>query len=182
MRAKLPETEGFAERNGNRIHYEVYGQGPQTMVFLPPWSIVHSRIYKAQIPYFSERYRCITYDPRGNGKSDRPAEAAAYSLENYVADALRQAGLATGSAEADGRVAVDGAAPAEPVEVAAENRRLPGDRAPGVLPGVEVSQVAPKGAAVHPLGARVWESIAPGHEGREVSAIQRHGVVREGHQ
>jgi hypothetical protein len=45
MRAKLPENEGFAERNGNRIHYEVYGQGPQTLVFLPPWSIVHSRVY-----------------------------------------------------------------------------------------------------------------------------------------
>ena len=69
MRAKLPEKEGFAERNGNRIHYEVYGQGPQTMVFLPPWSIVHSRVYKAQIPYFSERFRCIAYDALGNGQS-----------------------------------------------------------------------------------------------------------------
>ena len=88
MRAKLPETEGFAERNGNRIHYEVYGQGPQTMVFLPPWSIVHSRIYKAQIPYFSERFRCIAYDALGNGQSDRPDDTAAYSLNNCVADAL----------------------------------------------------------------------------------------------
>jgi pimeloyl-ACP methyl ester carboxylesterase len=58
------------------------------MVFIPPWAIVHSRIYKAQLPYFSERFRCITWDGRGNGKSDRPAEAAAYSLDNYVADAL----------------------------------------------------------------------------------------------
>src|SRR5688572_29931059 len=88
MRAKLPESEGFAEHNGNRIHYEVYGQGPQTMVFLPPWSIVHSRIYKAQIPYFSERFRCIAYDARGNGKSDSPADVAAYSLDHNIADAL----------------------------------------------------------------------------------------------
>ena len=88
MRAKLPEKEGFAERNGNRIHYEVYGQGPQTMVFLPPWSIVHSRVYKAQIPYFSERFRCIAYDALGNGQSDRPDDTAAYSLNNCVADAL----------------------------------------------------------------------------------------------
>ena len=42
------------------------------MVFLPPWSIVHARVYKAQLPYFSERFRCITFDPRGNGKSDQP--------------------------------------------------------------------------------------------------------------
>ena len=83
MRAKLPSKEGFAERDGVKIHYEVYGDGPQTMVFLPPWSIVHSRVYKAQLPYFSERFRCIAYDARGNGKSDRPMEAAAYSLDNY---------------------------------------------------------------------------------------------------
>ena len=88
MRAKLPSKSGFIERDGVKIYYEIYGDGPETMVFLPPWAIVHSRIYKAQLPYFSERFRCITYDGRGNGKSDRPAEAAAYSLENYVADAL----------------------------------------------------------------------------------------------
>ena len=88
MRAKLPDQEGFVERDGVKLHYEVYGDGPQTMVFLPPWSIVHSRVYKAQLPYFSERFRCIAYDGRGNGKSDRPADVAAYSLDNYVADAL----------------------------------------------------------------------------------------------
>jgi len=88
MRAKLPDREGFVERDGVRIFYEVYGDGPETMVFLPPWSIVHSRIYKGQLPYFSERFRCIAFDARGNGKSDRPVEAAAYALDNYVADAL----------------------------------------------------------------------------------------------
>ncbi|MDP1841751.1 MAG: alpha/beta fold hydrolase [Reyranella sp.] len=92
MRAKLPTTEGFVDRDGVRIHYEVYGPGPhearQTMVFLPPWSIVHSRVYKAQLPYFSERFRCISFDARGNGLSDRPDEVAAYSLEHNVADAI----------------------------------------------------------------------------------------------
>jgi pimeloyl-ACP methyl ester carboxylesterase/predicted glycosyltransferase len=88
MRAKLPSKDGFVERDGVRIYYEVYGEGPQTMVFLPPWSIVHSRVYKAQLPYFSERFRCVAFDARGNGKSDRPMEAAAYSLESYIADAL----------------------------------------------------------------------------------------------
>lgn len=88
MRAKLPETEGIVERDGVRLSYEVYGVGTETLLFLPPWSIVHSRVYKAQLPYFSEHFRCVTYDPRGNGRSDRPDEVAAYSLENYVADAL----------------------------------------------------------------------------------------------
>src|SRR6266446_9936007 len=88
MRAKLPGSVGFVDGDGVKIHYEIYGDGPQTMVFLPPWTIVHSRVYKAQLPYFSERFRCIAYDGRGNGKSDRPAGVAAYSLDNYVADAL----------------------------------------------------------------------------------------------
>ena len=88
MRAKLPSKDGFVERDGVRIHYEVYGQGRQTMVFLPPWSILHSRVYKAQLPYFSERFRCIAFDARGNGQSDRPDDVAAYSLANCVADAL----------------------------------------------------------------------------------------------
>jgi pimeloyl-ACP methyl ester carboxylesterase/predicted glycosyltransferase len=88
MRAKLPTETGYVDRDGVKIHYEIYGDSPETMLFVPPWSIVHSRIYKAQIPYFSERFRCITYDGRGNGKSDRPEDVAAYSLDNYVADAL----------------------------------------------------------------------------------------------
>ncbi|NJO33424.1 MAG: alpha/beta hydrolase [Rhodospirillales bacterium] len=88
MRAKLPAREGFAERDGVKIFYEVYGDGPETMMFLPPWSIVHSRVYKAQVPYFSERFRCVTFDPRGNGKSSRPTDAAAYSLDNCISDVL----------------------------------------------------------------------------------------------
>src|SRR6185503_1231552 len=88
MRAKLPDNSGFIEREGVRIHFEVYGSGAETIVFLPPWSIVHSRIYKAQLPYFSERFRCITFDARGNGKSSRPTEVAAYALEHAIGDAL----------------------------------------------------------------------------------------------
>ena len=88
MRAKLPDKEGFVDRDGVPIHYEVYGDGPETMVFLPAWSIGHARAYKAQLPYFSERFRCITFDPRGNGKSGRPEEVGAYTLPNFVGDAL----------------------------------------------------------------------------------------------
>ncbi|HWL74214.1 MAG TPA: alpha/beta hydrolase, partial [Burkholderiaceae bacterium] len=88
MRAKLPDETGFIDRDGVRIYYEIYGNGPETILFVPPWCIVHSRIYKAQLPYFSERFRCISYDGRGNGKSDRPEDVKSYSLDNYVADLL----------------------------------------------------------------------------------------------
>jgi pimeloyl-ACP methyl ester carboxylesterase/predicted glycosyltransferase len=88
MRAKLPHTDGFVEREGVRIHYEVYGDGPDTILFVPPWSIVHSRIYKAQVPWLSDHFRCVTYDPRGNGRSDRPGRPEDYAVDQYMADAL----------------------------------------------------------------------------------------------
>ena len=88
MRAKLPISEGAIDRNGINIHYEVYGDGEHNILFIPTWSFVHSRGYKAQLPYFSEHFRCITFDPRGNGKSDRPMDPEAYRLKDYVDDAL----------------------------------------------------------------------------------------------
>ena len=88
MRAKLPHTEGFVDRNGVKIHYEIYGEGEHAMLFVPAWAIAHSRMYKAQIPYFSDRFRVICYDPRGNGKSDRPGDDKAYCLDEQVDDAI----------------------------------------------------------------------------------------------
>jgi pimeloyl-ACP methyl ester carboxylesterase/predicted glycosyltransferase len=88
MRAKQPLASGFVERGGVRVHYEVYGAGSETLVFIPPWSIVHSRVYKAQVPWLSDHYRCVTYDPRGNGLSDRPGRPEDYTVEHSVADAL----------------------------------------------------------------------------------------------
>ena len=88
MRASVPHTEGTVERDGVKLHYEVHGNGEQTIVFLPVWMIAHSEIHKGQIPYFSDQYRCITWDPRGNGKSDRPTAASDFGHDHYVADAL----------------------------------------------------------------------------------------------
>ena len=88
MRAALPHTEGFVDRDGIKLHYEIYGHGEHTILFIPTWTFVHSRNYKAQIPYFSDHFRCITWDPRGNGKSDRPTRGQDYGLELYVSDAL----------------------------------------------------------------------------------------------
>jgi hypothetical protein len=51
MRARYPEQEGFVERNGVRIFYEVFGTGDPTVLLLPAWSILHSLLWKAQVPY-----------------------------------------------------------------------------------------------------------------------------------
>ena len=56
-----------------RLFYEVYGDGEPTVLLLPTWSIIHSRFWKAQIPYLARHFRVVTFDGRGNGRSDRPA-------------------------------------------------------------------------------------------------------------
>jgi len=88
MRARVPEASGRLDRDGVAIHYDVYGVGDTTLLLMPAWAIVHSGLWKAQVPYLSQRYRVITYDPRGNGASDRPAEVAAYGALTQATDAL----------------------------------------------------------------------------------------------
>lgn len=88
MRARQPDHSGFVDRDGVKISYEVHGDGETTVLLLPAWAIVHSGIWKAQVPYLAERYRVITYDPRGNGASDRPEDPAAYDILLQAGDAL----------------------------------------------------------------------------------------------
>jgi pimeloyl-ACP methyl ester carboxylesterase/predicted glycosyltransferase len=85
-RARYPDEEGFVERDGVRIFWEAYGDGPTTFLLFPPSPISHSRIWKGQIPYLSRHFRVVCFDPRGNGRSDRPTDAAAYSWWEYTAD------------------------------------------------------------------------------------------------
>jgi pimeloyl-ACP methyl ester carboxylesterase len=77
-RARYPDATGFVERDGVRVFYEVYGSGEPTVLLLPTWSIIHSRFWKFQIPDLARRHRVVTFDPRGNGRSDRPDSAEAY--------------------------------------------------------------------------------------------------------
>jgi pimeloyl-ACP methyl ester carboxylesterase/predicted glycosyltransferase len=87
-RARYPDETGYVERDGVRTFYEVYGSGSPTILFLPTWSIIHSRGWKAQIPYFARHCRVLTFDGRGNGRSDRPSEPEAYVEQEYADDAL----------------------------------------------------------------------------------------------
>ena len=87
-RARYPDTSGFVERDGVRVFYESYGSGHPTLLLLPTWSIIHSRFWKLQIPYLARRFRVITFDGRGNGRSDRPGAAEGYAEAEFAADAL----------------------------------------------------------------------------------------------
>jgi pimeloyl-ACP methyl ester carboxylesterase len=87
-RARYPDREGYAERNGRRLFYEVYGEGEPTVFLLPTWTIVHSRFWKAQVPYFARHFRVLTFDGLGNGRSDRPRDPRAYDYKEFAKDAL----------------------------------------------------------------------------------------------
>ena len=84
MRAREPDETGYARG----IYWERFGEGEPAIMFVPPWAIVHSRIWKAQVPYFAQHGRVITFDPRGNGRSCRPQAPAAYTESEYADDML----------------------------------------------------------------------------------------------
>jgi pimeloyl-ACP methyl ester carboxylesterase/predicted glycosyltransferase len=88
MRARYPDIEGFVERDGVKVAYEVFGAGRPALVFVPTDPLVHSRAWKAQVPYLAQAFQVLTIDPRGNGKSDRPQSAAAYADTEFVADTI----------------------------------------------------------------------------------------------
>ena len=88
MRALAPDDSGFIERDGVPVYWERFGDGDPTVLFLPTWSIVHSRCWKAQVPYFARHFRVLVFDGRGNGRSGRPADNDAYAEAEFAADAL----------------------------------------------------------------------------------------------
>jgi pimeloyl-ACP methyl ester carboxylesterase/predicted glycosyltransferase len=89
QRAFEPDETGSLRRDGRvRIGWEVFGSGSTTILLMPTWTIVHSRFWKSQIPYLARHFRVVTFDGRGNGRSDRPVGAAAYRDEVCAADAL----------------------------------------------------------------------------------------------
>jgi pimeloyl-ACP methyl ester carboxylesterase len=91
MRALEPRTSGYVTNTSDGVdsYYEVFGaeDADRTILFIPTWSLIHSRCWKMQVPYFARRgFQVITFDGRGNGKSDRPESG--YTSDHYTADAL----------------------------------------------------------------------------------------------
>ncbi len=90
MRARQPDQQGFITRtDGVRIGYELFGDGnAPTVLLLPTWAVNHSMHWKMQVPVLARHHRVITIDGPGNGRSDRPADPAAYSDAKHVEDAI----------------------------------------------------------------------------------------------
>lgn len=89
MRAREPDDSGFAiSPDGVRIAWESFGAGQPTVILLPSAPIIHSRQWKGQVHDLARRSRVITFDGRGNGRSDRPVTPEAFTVERLVDDIL----------------------------------------------------------------------------------------------
>jgi pimeloyl-ACP methyl ester carboxylesterase len=88
MRACQPTEDGYVERDGVKIHFEVFGVGEPTVVFLPTWEIVHSHAWKCQVPYFARHGRVVTFDRRGSGASDHPDDPRGNDRRATAGDAV----------------------------------------------------------------------------------------------
>jgi pimeloyl-ACP methyl ester carboxylesterase len=78
----------FVDRDGVRIHYE--DSGPATSgapaILLTHGYASTARAWEPQVADLAPEFRLITWDMRGHGESDPPADPGAYSEEATVAD------------------------------------------------------------------------------------------------
>jgi pimeloyl-ACP methyl ester carboxylesterase len=71
-------------RNGVNIYYEVHGSGP--VILLTHGYSATSQMWKGQIEPLTRKHTLVTWDMRGHGQSDYPADQSAYSEEATVGD------------------------------------------------------------------------------------------------
>ena len=75
MRAREPDNSGYITRDGVNVHYEVFGDGEHHRsadADASDRSFAH--VERLKSPTWRGTSALITFDPRGNGKSDRPTE------------------------------------------------------------------------------------------------------------
>jgi pimeloyl-ACP methyl ester carboxylesterase len=46
MRAREPDTEGYVDLDGVKLHWEVFGDSRPALLLLPTWTIIHARSWK----------------------------------------------------------------------------------------------------------------------------------------
>ncbi len=70
--------------NGVELHYEDTGAGPESIVFAHGL-LMNGAMFDAQVAAFKDRYRCITFDFRGQGRSE--VAPAGYDMDTLTEDA-----------------------------------------------------------------------------------------------
>ncbi|HEY9162835.1 MAG TPA: alpha/beta hydrolase [Desulfomonilia bacterium] len=80
-------------KDGVPISYEIYGAGEPTLVFVHGWSC-DSRYWRAQLPYFSKKYRVVVIDLAGHGNSGLSRKD--YTMKSFGEDVKAVADAAGG--------------------------------------------------------------------------------------
>ncbi len=62
----------FADINGIKICYEIYGSDNNIPIILIHGFGAKKEIWNSQVGALSKKFKVITFDIRGSGKSDRP--------------------------------------------------------------------------------------------------------------
>lgn len=70
--------------NGAGIHYEEDGKGRETIVFAHGL-LFSGRMFEGQVRALRERYRCVTFDFRGQGQSE--VTSSGYDMDSLTEDA-----------------------------------------------------------------------------------------------
>ncbi len=74
--------------DGIALHAEAHGEG-EAIVFSPGYGQTHENFRPQVEPLVAAGYRVVLWDYRGHGRSDAPALAEAYSLEQVLDDLAR---------------------------------------------------------------------------------------------
>lgn len=70
--------------NNAEIYYEEHGAGSEAIVF-SHGLLFSGEMFQAQVEFFKDRYRCITYDHRGQGRT--PVTKDGYDIDTLTEDA-----------------------------------------------------------------------------------------------
>jgi 3-oxoadipate enol-lactonase len=100
----VPVEAGFADANGARLYYEVYGKG-EPLLLIPCLAMNHVK-WAGEVPVYAREFKVIVYDPRGTGQSSFPkgvelstalmADDAAALLDAVGVDAAHVLGCSIG--------------------------------------------------------------------------------------
>ena len=88
VRAREPGFSGHVRRGGVDVWWERFGDGEPAILFMGANTIVHSHMWKGQVPWLSRRHTVVTFDPVGNGRSSRSLDPVAYAESDRLEFAL----------------------------------------------------------------------------------------------
>ena len=73
------------EVNGVSLHYQEYGSGPETILFVHGLLMNH-QMFDAQVEALRSQYRCVAFDLRGQGNSE--VTGSGYDMDNLTEDTV----------------------------------------------------------------------------------------------